>query len=289
LKTTKTSSTKKYKNRVYTTHSKNNLYWQYFFYVALILFSLILPTVIQAYSSKFLTKSIKQKTIKTYYSKHLKNLRKPVKPRIIHYIDSENYKRYGKLNITGILFTYKSTHSQKVNFICNLDRYKKHSMLRNKKGIWYFILTLNQYLENQHSKKIQYKFQANSLYDIDHTHNNINANGLSVFYLTDEDQIPKTGPIILKNSTLYTKEVIFRIYSPKSEQISLIGSFNNWNSSIDILKKNKRGYFEIKKPLAPGEYIYYYRIDGIKEIDPKNFNFKKHSVFGKVSYLKVNK
>ncbi|CEM60769.1 glycoside hydrolase [Treponema phagedenis] len=44
-------------------------------------------------------------------------------------------------------------------------------------------------------------------------------------------------------------------------KVALVGDFNNWQTSADLLKKNKKGIFSITLKLKRGEYQFRYLID----------------------------
>ena len=75
---------------------------------------------------------------------------------------------------------------------------------------------------------------------------------ISYFYLTDKEIQPESGAIQLKTRATFGRKVLFRIKAPDSRNISLVGSFNSWNSEIDVMEKNEKGYFEIEKYLLAG-------------------------------------
>ena len=103
----------------------------------------------------------------------------------------------------------------------------------------------------------------------------------------------------LKTRLEYGKEILFRIYLPEASSVSLIGNFNGWNQNMDILKPAGDGYFELRKILPPGEYIYQYSVDGERKMlgkleidgraipDANHFEIRFHPVYGRSLYLKI--
>jgi hypothetical protein len=237
---------------------------------------------------------IKKKEIEKvnyYYAKHLEKLRKSVKPRYIHLVDTRNYVKYNKIQKSGILFTIKNYQAKKVEFISSLDRFQPHSMVRNEKGVWFYVLPIEQYNEKLASREFLYKFVVDGLYMPDSTHSNYDDDGagglISKFAITDEMSNAREGIIVLGNDTPSGKNVLFRYYAPLSKFVSVIGSFNNWDSEIDIMKKNSEGYFELKKNLPPGKYTYLLRVDGQGVVDKNSPELKYHPVFEKVGFFTV--
>jgi len=261
----------------------------------LLIYLLLMTSLINGigYSSLTVHKAKTQKkVIKTYYARHLKYLREAVKPRFINYVDSSNYQRFGKLLVEGLLFTVKATSAKKVYLVSSIDRYRRHKMVRNSKGVWYLLLEIPSYnFIGQSPSQIKYKFLVDGLFRHDKTHKMFvddNSNGLISIYFLDKKYIqPKKGVIKLGSNLKYGKKVLFRIYAPSASHISLIGNFNNWNPNIDVLKKNEDGYFELEKKVAPGKHIYQYRVDGENRYDKNNNQLKFHKIFGSVSYFLV--
>ncbi len=242
------------------------------------------------YSSDMLKGAQESKT-NVYYARHLENLKKEVKPRYIHLIDTRySLQQSGVMN-SGVLFTYKNYHARQVYFTSNLDQFKKHPMIRNENGVWYFLLKSNEYMANKPGNEIRYKFVVDGLYIHDTTHDSYvddNAGGLiSLYYLTQEMMEAQEGVMQLQSETQQNRRVLFRVYAPTAGYVTLVSSFNNWDSELGVMHKSENGYFEFEISLPAGEYTYLYRIDGQAMIDPENLELRYHPVFGRVSYFSV--
>ena len=176
-----------------------------------------------------------------YFNKHLKYLRRSVKPRFIHLLDTENYKTSSTMHKSGVLFTYKNYHAKEVYFISSMDRYRKHPMRRNERGVWYYILPRPENNTDIVGKEIRYKFVVDGLFVHDSTHNQYeddNAGGfISLYYLNKEYVKAREGVMVLNRDTHDNKKVVFRLSAPHAQYVSLIGSFNNWDSSVDRITK----------------------------------------------------
>ncbi|MES0491010.1 MAG: hypothetical protein ABUK01_13515 [Leptospirales bacterium] len=266
---------------------------QLFFYVTLFLF-LAIPAgrfvTIFGYNSDILTQGEKSDT-KTYSQRHLQNLRQSVFPRYIHLIDTQNSGMNGTILQSGVLFTYKNYQAREVYFISSLDRYKKHKMYRNSRGVWYYLLPRTEYESKQPEKTVRYKYVVDGLYVHDTSHDQYEddrAGGLiSLYYLDSDYMKPKEGILVLGDDTQDNRKVLFRFYAPNARYVSLIGSFNNWDSGLDRMQRTKDGYFEIVKSLPEGEYVYLYRVDETIEIDKKPPELKYHPVYGRVGYFNI--
>ena len=55
--------------------------------------------------------------------------------------------------------------------------------------------------------------------------------------------------------------VVFRIQAPEAADVSVVGSFNGWDSAATPLAKTADGWWEARVPLAPGTYEFAYIVD----------------------------
>lgn len=266
---------------------------QLFFYVALMLFFSLPGVVLEpifGYNSDILTQGEKSDT-KTYSARHLQNLRKSVFPRYIHLIDTQNSRMTGTILQSGVLFTYKNYQAREVYFISSLDRYKKHKMYRNTRGVWYYLLPRAEYESKEPERVVRYKFVVDGLYVHDTSHaqyEDDRAGGLiSLYHLNSDYMKPKEGILVLDDDTQDNRKVLFRLYAPNARYVSLIGSFNNWDSGLDKMERTKDGYFEIVKSLPEGQYVYLYRVDETIEVDKKSPELKYHPVYGRVGFFGI--
>jgi len=242
------------------------------------------------YSSDLLKNNEGEK-VNYYYSRHLEKLRKSVKPRFIHIIDTRGIRDGGGVLNSGVLFTYKNYQAKDVSFVCSIDRFQKHKMIRNEKGVWYYILPREEFDEKIPQREILYKFVVDGLFVQDATHDNYeddNVGGMiSKFVFTNDMFKPHEGVLALGADTQNNTKVLFRIYAPRAKFVSLVGSFNNWDSEIDVMQKNEAGYFELEKSLPPGEYTYLLKVDGKTQVDQNSKELKYHPIFSKVGFFKV--
>ncbi|MCM8795140.1 MAG: glycogen-binding domain-containing protein [Candidatus Omnitrophica bacterium] len=61
----------------------------------------------------------------------------------------------------------------------------------------------------------------------------------------------------------------FKLYAPGAKQVTLAGSFNNWDIRKLRAKKDSRGNWTVKVNLRPGTYEYKFFVDGSWITDPK--------------------
>ena len=79
-------------------------------------------------------------------------------------------------------------------------------------------------------------------------------------------------PVCVQSEKSRQQVHVFR-YKPqrKVTNVTVTGSFNNWNKTKDRLFEKEGGsIYELSLPLDPGSYIYKYVVDGIEVVDPAN-------------------
>ncbi len=64
------------------------------------------------------------------------------------------------------------------------------------------------------------------------------------------------------------KKVQFEFPAPDATKVYLSGSFNNWDTSANPMKKDKKGLWKATLSLGPGRYEYRFLKDGSWENDP---------------------
>jgi len=76
-----------------------------------------------------------------------------------------------------------------------------------------------------------------------------------------------------------TKAAEFNLYAPQAKKVSLVGSFNKWNTKTISAKKDNRGNWKVAVDLKPGTYEYKFFVDGNWVDDPR-CNWKTTNSFG---------
>jgi 1,4-alpha-glucan branching enzyme len=64
------------------------------------------------------------------------------------------------------------------------------------------------------------------------------------------------------------RRVTFSLTAPDAREVTLCGSFNEWDRTCTPLKKDKSGVWKTQLMLAPGEYEYRLCVDGEWVDDP---------------------
>jgi 1,4-alpha-glucan branching enzyme len=60
----------------------------------------------------------------------------------------------------------------------------------------------------------------------------------------------------------------FEFSAPEAKEVSLAGSFNQWNTQANPMKKDKKGIWKATLSLEPGRYEYRFMVDGNWANDP---------------------
>ena len=58
--------------------------------------------------------------------------------------------------------------------------------------------------------------------------------------------------------------------APTARRVSVIGSFNGWNSSVHPMRRADDGVWTITIYLTPGRALYYFSVDGTMWLDPSD-------------------
>ena len=58
------------------------------------------------------------------------------------------------------------------------------------------------------------------------------------------------------------KAVELKFHAPDAKHVSLAGTFNNWDTSSNLAKKDRQGDWVVKVSLTQGKYEYKFFVDG---------------------------
>ena len=73
----------------------------------------------------------------------------------------------------------------------------------------------------------------------------------------------------MATKTSRVKPIDFKLYAPRAKQVSLAGSFNNWDTRSLSARKDTKGNWAVKVNLKPGRYEYKFVVDGSWLNDPR--------------------
>ncbi|HLK96187.1 MAG TPA: alpha/beta hydrolase-fold protein, partial [Hymenobacter sp.] len=81
---------------------------------------------------------------------------------------------------------------------------------------------------------------------------------------------PTPNDTLKTPQALADKRVIFKIYAPKADEVTVSGDFMSGNKPLS-LTKNEQGVWSVTVgPLKPDYYTYTLMVDGVRTADPKN-------------------
>ena len=80
------------------------------------------------------------------------------------------------------------------------------------------------------------------------------------------------GDAVRSPEVLEDKKVVFRIYAPKAEEVTVRG---DWGPAEKLTKDDKGVWSATVGPLRADFYSYAFAVDGVKTIDPKNAMIKQ--------------
>lgn len=83
------------------------------------------------------------------------------------------------------------------------------------------------------------------------------------------------------------REIVLTLEYTNTTQVSVIGSFNNWDPDATIMKKNEHGVWTATLFLSPGRYTYKYLIDGSTKITDPVSDLIEPDGFGGLSSVLV--
>ncbi|WCL48537.1 glycogen-binding domain-containing protein [Leptospira sp. GIMC2001] len=219
---------------------------------------------------------------KMYYQWQIDSLKKAVSPRYIRMLEIQKYAESGNLLNRGVLFTYSGQKNKAVLVCGNFLNWKCKPLQKNRFGVFYSLIPTDSIDEKYETlRTYEYKFKVDGLYEADPENPEFKPDGsgslVSTFYLERIDRDKFAHSKVLDDSDIeepHLRTVLFSIYLPDKETISVTGTFNNWNYEADYLKKKPDGSFELKKKLLPGTYHYQFIADGDVVIDLYNPNVK---------------
>lgn len=82
------------------------------------------------------------------------------------------------------------------------------------------------------------------------------------------------------------KATEFNFLAPEAKEVSIGGSFNQWNPSSHPLKRDKKGMWKISLSLSPGRYEYLFFVDGEWQSDP-NCPTRVENPFGTLNCVRI--
>ena len=81
---------------------------------------------------------------------------------------------------------------------------------------------------------------------------------------------PTPNDTLISPEVLSDKRVTFRIYAPKSSEVTLRGDWMEGPAPVKLEKDEKGVWSATVGPLTPDFYSYAFIVDGVRTLDPKN-------------------
>lgn len=93
------------------------------------------------------------------------------------------------------------------------------------------------------------------------------GNRISTFDLPTDSFVDRSSPVVASGG-----ETTFRYKTALGRRVYLAGSFNNYNPFMYPMNPvpGVDGEFSLQLRLPPGDYRYYFVVDGVRRLDPEN-------------------
>lgn len=228
-----------------------------------------------------------------YYLENLEKLKKAVPPQYVRVVDWRSYGSGKNVLVKGILFTCEAYRSKNVYLSGDFNNWGRMTMIRNSNGVYYMVLPVREIEQGERVATYRYKFLVDGIWTFDRENKHKVEDGLggymSEFRLQHEDVQRQITVRLLKEATRGKERLVeFAVYLPDVDNLSLVGSFNNWNPEHDLPVRGDDGIFRLRLRLRPGEYIYKYVADGKWVLDPFNPETRYHKGISELcSFLRV--
>jgi hypothetical protein len=204
------------------------------------------------------------------------------------YVDFDLIKKDGPPRFieNGVLFTLPETNDTIAFLRTNIDNWQKNYYF--KSSLYDVLYAFVPYTTN--IKTIKYKININGHWTSDPNNTEYSLDDLGINLSTimtpDKEMYYEEMPII-ENTKDIVKKTTFKYYNPGAKEVNFVCSIDNWNHYSHPMKKNNNGFWEITKYYTSGTYLYYFLVDGEKNIDVENPNKFWNKKNGQVSYFVI--
>ena len=79
---------------------------------------------------------------------------------------------------------------------------------------------------------------------------------------------PGVEPVSERYPALEERPIVFRLFAPTASQVGVAGTFNDWRSEANPLKRSPSGEWTARVKLKAGRYEYRFVADGAWVDDP---------------------
>ena len=84
------------------------------------------------------------------------------------------------------------------------------------------------------------------------------------------------------------KPINFICVAPEAKHVSLVGDFNDWDTTAHPMKRQPDGGWLIQVPMNHGHHHYQFFVDGKPTLDPRAQGTARNEMNEKVSLLAVS-
>lgn len=227
-----------------------------------------------------------------YTLNQIETLRKALPPRYVRVLDWRFYETRSGLN-SGILFTFDGFQKKRVSVAGNFSNWKPVPMQRNRHGVYFYLLPIGE--DEADLSVIHYRFMMDGIWTHDPVNQYRKDDGLGGYiseYRLESRDVNRTITVRTleeeDGEENHERLVEFAIYLPEISNLSLVGTFNDWNPEHDFPVKGEDGIFRLRMRLRPGRYLYKYIADGKWILDRFNPDARYNAGYDELcSYLEV--
>ncbi|MCG8569431.1 MAG: hypothetical protein MJB14_04770 [Spirochaetes bacterium] len=187
----------------------------------------------------------------------------------------------------GILITLPKDFGHTLTLRSNLDGWMNDYFFKKSfYDIYYLVLPYSQ-----DKKRVAYLINVDGYWEADPSNPNyyLDKFGKKISYVDIKENIENIQIFpIIREQTPEIKKVTFKYYAPTADNVTLVCSVDNMSVFSHQLIKKRDNYWTIDLFFSPGEYYYYFYVDGEKMLDFRNDCKNYHPQYGQVSCFTLN-
>lgn len=84
------------------------------------------------------------------------------------------------------------------------------------------------------------------------------------------------------------RAVNFICEAPQAQSVSLVGDFNNWRPSANLMQRQPDGGWVLRVELKHGHHRYAFQVDGALALDPRAMGITRNDRGERVSLIPVS-
>jgi 1,4-alpha-glucan branching enzyme len=171
------------------------------------------------------------------------------------------------VTLEGVTFSYFDPDAFSVSVTGDFNQWSINSSLmqRDKQGVWSVTLPIKP-------GRYEYQYNVNGIYWKHDPANTNKATGSlgsikSVLVVKDTDLAVAPATTDTNNGPRETK---FSYVDPLAKKVAVVGFFNNWSHSANVMTNDGKGLWMTVVTLKPGNHGYKFWVDGKLVLDPSN-------------------